>query len=115
MAGTENLRKPPKSPLTPLPRGFCGEALPHEDHSAIPRSNPLNEGTLLTGYGWGVSSNSRQCGTRGIADILNQGHPDTARGPIRHGNSITSFPQAQGQTSITTIRFPSCRADTLKA
>ena len=42
-----------KSPLTPLPRGFCGEALPHEDLSAIPRSNPLNEGTLLTGYGWG--------------------------------------------------------------
>ena len=42
-----------KSPLTPLPKGFCGEALPHEDLSAIPRSNPLNEGTLLTGYGWG--------------------------------------------------------------
>ena len=56
MAGIENLRKPPKNPLTPLPRGFCGEDLPHEDLSALPRSNPLNEGTLLTGYGWGESS-----------------------------------------------------------
>jgi len=51
---------PPKSPLTPLPRGFCGEALPHEDLSEAPRSNPLNEGTLLTGYGWGVSDARRR-------------------------------------------------------
>ena len=58
MAGTEHVRNPPKSPLTPLPRGFCGEALPHEDLSATPRSNPLKEDTLLTGYGWGILSHT---------------------------------------------------------
>ena len=61
-----------KSPLTPLPKGFCGEALPHEDLSAIPRSNPLKEDTLLTGYGWGVSSATPKRDKANLRPIVNR-------------------------------------------